>query len=228
MINPMLSFMQLCDSNFPSGAFSHSFGLETYIYEGAIHDAATFEAAMRIFMVNQMAYTDALACRLAYEAIENGQFDGIIELDHVLLALSLSKETREGTRRIGERMAKLCSDLYESLLIDTYYQRIRQKKANGHPSIVFALAAHHLRADKNDAIAAHLFSGVHSLIQNAVRAIPLGQTDGQRILLALQPIIQAIADQTETMTEDELGMNMPGLEIAQMRHEQLPVRLFMS
>lgn len=228
MINPMLSFMQLCDSNFPSGAFSHSFGLETYIYEGVIYDAATFEAALRTFVVNQMAYTDALACRLAYEAIETGRFDDVIELDHVLLALSLARETREGTRRIGERMAKLCTDLYGNTLIDRYYQCIRQKEANGHPSIVFALAAHHLQAEKKDAIAAHVFSSVHSLIQNAVRAIPLGQTDGQRILLALQPLIQQIADQTEMMTEEELGMNMPGLEIAQMRHEQLPVRLFMS
>lgn len=228
MINPMLSFMQLCDSNFPSGAFSHSFGLETYIYEGTIFNAVTFERAMRVYMETQMAYTDALACRLAYEAIENGRFDHLIELDHMLSALALAKETREGTRRIGERMAKLCVDLYESPLIDTYFKQIRQKEVNGHPSIVFALAAYHLQADKKDAIAAHLFSGVHSLIQNAVRAIPLGQTDGQRILLALQPLMQDIADQTETMTEEELGMNIPGLEIAQMRHEQLPVRLFMS
>lgn len=228
MINPMLSFMQLCDSNFPSGAFSHSFGLETYIYEGSIYDAGTFEAAMRIYMSNQMAYTDALACRLAYEAIEQEQFGQVIELDILLLALSLPKETREGTRRIGERMAKLCMDLYDSPLIRQYYEAIRRKEVSGHPSIVFALAAHHLQADKTEAIAAHLFSGVHSLIQNAVRAIPLGQTDGQRILLSLQPLIQEIADRAEQMAEDELGMSMPGLEVAQMRHEQLPVRLFMS
>lgn len=183
---------------------------------------------MRMYMTNQMAYTDALACRLAYEDIESGRFDHLRELDHMLSALALPKETREGTRRIGERMAKLCADLYKSPFIDTYVKQIRQKKVNGHPSIVFALAAHHLQADKKDAIAAHLFSGVHSLIQNAVRAVPLGQTDGQRILLALQPLIQEIAERTETMTEEELGMNMPGLEIAQMRHEQLPVRLFMS
>jgi urease accessory protein len=228
MINPMLSFMQLCDSNFPSGAFSHSFGLETYIYEGSIHNAETFESAMRIYMANQMAYTDALACRLAYEDVAACRFDHLTELDHMLSALALPKETREGTRRIGERMAKLCMDLYESPSINMYYKQIRQKKAVGHPSIVFALAAHYLQAGKKDAIAAHLFSGVQSLIQNAVRAIPLGQTDGQRILLALQPLMREIADQTEEMTEEELGMNMPGLEIAQMRHEQLPVRLFMS
>ncbi|OLN23026.1 urease accessory protein UreF [Domibacillus antri] len=228
MINPMLSFMQLCDSNFPSGAFSHSFGLETYIFEGTIQDAPTFENAMRIYMKTQVAYTDGLACRLAYEYIEQSQQEKITELDHTLYALALAKETREGARRIGERMAKLCVDLYKSPLIDSYHQQIRRKEVNGHPSIVFALAAHHVRADKEDAVAAHIFSSVHSLIQNAVRAIPLGQTDGQRILLALQPLIQDITIQIEKLTEEELGMNMPGLEIAQMRHEQLPVRLFMS
>lgn len=228
MINPMLSFMQLCDSNFPSGAFSHSFGLETYIFEGAIHNADTFEKAMRIYLEIQMAYTDGLACRLAYEYIEENRQEKIIELDHLLSSLALAKETREGTRRIGERLAKICLDLYGSPLMESYYQQIKRKEVNGHPSIVFAMAAQHLQADKQAAIAAHIFSSVHSLIQNAVRAIPLGQTDGQRILLSLQPLIQAITARIENMTEEELGLNMPGLEIAQMRHEQLPVRLFMS
>lgn len=224
----MLAFMQLCDSNFPSGAFSHSFGLETYIFEGAIHDASTFEQAMKTYLETQMAYTDGLACRLAYEYIEQNQLEKLTELDQLLSALALAKETREGMRRIGERLAKLCMDLYGSPLIKLYYEQIKRKEMNGHPSIVFALAAHHLQAKKQAAVAAHLFSGVHSLIQNAVRAIPLGQTDGQRILLALQPLIENVTNRIENMAEEELGMNMPGLEIAQMRHEQLPVRLFMS
>lgn len=228
MINAMLSFMQLCDSNFPSGAFSHSFGLETYIFEERIYDAPSFKEAMQTYLHTQLTYTDGLACRLAYEWIENGQPDRLIQLDQLLSALALAKETREGTRRIGERLAKLGTDLYDSPLLSWYYKQITEKKAAGHPSIVFALCAHHLHADKQAAVAAHLFSAVHSLIQNAVRAIPLGQTDGQRILLFLQPLIQQTVEKIEQLSEDDLGMNMPGLEIAQMRHEQLPVRLFMS
>ena len=42
MINNILSLFQLCDSNFPTGAFSHSYGLESYIQEDKVHDQATF------------------------------------------------------------------------------------------------------------------------------------------------------------------------------------------
>ena len=42
-MNPnILSLFQLCDTNLPTGGFSHSFGLETYIQEGQVHDQATF------------------------------------------------------------------------------------------------------------------------------------------------------------------------------------------
>ena len=42
MDNNILSLFQLCDSNFPTGAFSHSYGLESYIQEDHVHDQATF------------------------------------------------------------------------------------------------------------------------------------------------------------------------------------------
>ena len=51
MGNNMLSLFQLCDSNFPTGAFSHSYGLESYIQEDQVHDQATFPSGfMRMSM----------------------------------------------------------------------------------------------------------------------------------------------------------------------------------
>lgn len=228
MTNPLLAFMQLCDSNFPSGAFSHSFGLETYIYEGIIQDAETFEQVLHAYINGQMIYTDALACRLAYEAIGKKDWATIVDLDEQLAASSLARETREGIRRMGERLVKLCTDLYESDDIRQYALMVKQKQAVGHPSIVFALAASHLQAPLHDTMMAHLFGSVQSLVQNAVRAVPLGQTDGQRILIRVQSVIEAAVQRTKNLDKSELGRTMPGLEIAQMKHEQLPVRLFMS
>jgi urease accessory protein len=69
---------------------------------------------------------------------------------------------------------------------------------------------------------------VSSLIQNAVRGVPLGQTDGQKLLVEMQVKIHEAKNRIMKLTKDDLGAVSPGLEIAQMRHERLHVRLFMS
>jgi urease accessory protein len=93
---------------------------------------------------------------------------------------------------------------------------------------VFAIVAYHLRVKKEAAIGTYLFAGVSSLIQNAVRRIPLGQTDGQKILVEIQPVLNEAVRTILRLKLDDLCAVSPGLEIAQMRHERLHVRLFMS
>lgn len=228
MINALFPLLQLCDSNFPSGAFSHSFGLETYIQEQNITGRDSFTQALSIFIRKQLVYTDGLACRLAIESLEAGEDASLEELDRLLYVSCLAEESRMGNKRIGERMAKLCSELYPSSALSNYVARIKAKQAYGQPAIVFALVAYHLTVSKETAIGAYLYANVSSLIQNAVRGIPLGQTDGQKILVGIQPLIGKAVDQILQLTIEDFGAVSPGLEIAQMRHERLHVRLFMS
>lgn len=228
MTNSLLSLIQLCDSNFPSGAFSHSFGFETYIQRNQIYNTATFQEALRTYLDVQLTYTDGLACRLAYEHAAHDQFNEIMRIDHELYALALSKETREGTRRVGQRMLKLCLKLFQGSYLEKYMSEVKAKKAYGHPAVVFALASLQLNITKEEAILSHLYASISSLIQNAVRGIPIGQTDGQKTLVLFQPMLQHALQHILQADQEEFGAVTPGLEIAQMQHEQLHVRLFMS
>lgn len=228
MTNVLFPLLQLCDSNFPSGAFSHSFGLETYIQEQVITDKESFAKAITIYIRKQLVFSDGLACSLAYDALQQNDRLDIVELDQLLFASNLAQETRIGTRRIGERMAKLCMDLYPSPILIDYVKSIKEKKINGHPALVFAIVAHHLRVPKEKAIEAYLFATVSSLVQNAVRGIPIGQTEGQKILVEIQPLLKDSVKAILRLSKEDLGAVSPGLEIAQMRHERLHVRLFMS
>ncbi|MBK0005506.1 urease accessory UreF family protein [Priestia aryabhattai] len=228
MTNSLLSLIQLCDSNFPSGAFSHSFGFETYIQRNQIYNTETFQEALRTYLDVQLTYTDGLACRLAYEYAAHDQFNEIMRIDHELYALALSKETREGTRRVGQRMLKLCLELFQGSYLEKYMSEVKAKKAYGHPAVVFALASLQLNITKEEAILSHLYASISSLIQNAVRGIPIGQTDGQKTLVLFQPMLQHALQHILQVDQEEFGAVTPGLEIAQMQHEQLHVRLFMS
>lgn len=223
-----MALLQLGDSNFPSGAFSHSFGLETYVQEGSVHNKTTFFEWIRVYLEKQITYTDGLACRLAFDALNHNEMNEIWSLDQRLFVQNIPEETRQANRRIGERLIKMGIDLYAIPLLNVYLEKIRTKEAFGHPAIVFAMICYFLKIEKKQAILTYLYSSIGTLVQNGVRGIPLGQTDGQRILLEIHPYLLKAMKQIEMLDRDDFGAVTPGLEIAQMRHQRLHVRLFMS
>ncbi|MFL6562132.1 MAG: urease accessory protein UreF [Bacillus sp. (in: firmicutes)] len=228
MDNQLLSLLQIGDSNFPSGAFSHSFGLETYIQDEAVYSKETFFEWIRIYLEKQIAYTDGLACRLTFDALQKNDKPELWVLDQKLFVQNIPKEAREANRRIGERLIRMGIDLYSIPLLEEYLKKIRAKEAYGHPGIAFSIICKYLGIEKRQGILTFLYSSMVTLIQNGVRGIPLGQTAGQRILLELHPYLQKTTEIIEGMDADDFGAVAPGIEISQMRHERLHTRLFMS
>ncbi|RDW19363.1 urease accessory protein UreF [Oceanobacillus chungangensis] len=228
MFNPTLALFQLCDSNFPTGAFSHSYGLETYIQEGKVHNQATFSKWLDVYLNEQLVYADGLATRIAYEALEGNQQEDIWKLDRLLAVQNLPRETREGTQRIGEGMLNLVESLYDVPIIKAYKERIKKKQAFGHPAIVFTIIGHHLNVSLRDTTLYYLYSNLTTLVQNAVRAIPLGQTAGQKTMQQFQPVLVKALEKIEGLKMDDFGIVSPGLELSQMKHERVNIRIFMS
>jgi urease accessory protein len=228
MDNSILSLFQLCDSNFPTGAFSHSYGLETYIQEDLVRDSATFLQWLHVYLEEQLIYSDGLACRLVYEALEKEDFQKVWKLDRMLNVQNLPRETREGTQRMGDRMLNLAEALYEIRALSLYRERLKMKQSFGHPAIVFTMVGHHLGVSKTSTTLYYLYSCISSLVQNAVRAIPLGQTAGQKIIQEFQGALVATTEKIQNLDEADFGIVSPGLELAQMKHERVNIRIFMS
>lgn len=76
---------QFCDSQVPTGAFSHSFGLETYIQRRTVHDEASFQQWLTLFLNEQLTYADGLTMRLVYDALNHQDEAAILRLDQLLL-----------------------------------------------------------------------------------------------------------------------------------------------
>jgi urease accessory protein len=228
MDEKILSLFQLCDSNLPTGAFSHSYGLESYIQENIVLNQETFSQWLQVFIHEQLIYSDGLASNLVYDALEKENFQKVWTLDRLLKVQNLPRETREGTQKMGERMLNLVISLYEAPILSVYRKRIEEKQSFGHPSIVFTMTAHYLGIPKSTTILFYLYSVVSSLVQNAVRSIPLGQTAGQRVLHDAKSLLVNAAEKIERMTEEDFGIVSPGIELSQMRHERVNIRIFMS
>lgn len=122
-----LRLFQFCDSQFPTGAFSHSFGLETYIQRQTVHDAESFTQWLTLFLNEQLTYSDGLAMRIVYDALENNNQTKILDIDKKIFVQSVPKETRVGTKQMGTRMVKLAMELYDAPWIQWYHEQMNLK-----------------------------------------------------------------------------------------------------
>lgn len=228
MYNPHLALIQMCDSNFPTGAFSHSFGLESYIQDGSVYDEVSFSKWLRTYLHEQLVYSDGLGARLVYEALDENDIEKVWKLDHLITVQNFARESREGSMRMGERMVSLSETLYKAPILSVYKKRIKEKNAYGHPAIVFTMVGNYLQIPIETTLLYYLYSSVGSLVQNAVRAIPLGQTNGQKIIYSFQSELTKAVETIMNLDEDDFGIVSPGLELSQMQHERLNIRIFMS
>lgn len=239
-----LPLAQLCDSALPTGAFSHSFGLETYICEGVVDGEATFVSWLRALVSTQLTFSEGLGLRLAFEAVAADDWEAIAHLDALLVAQAVPIQVRRAGVTMGRRMltiARLALEGTDGGRLLSRYAALVDTGGSGntgnagdtggcrsHPAIVLAIAGYALEAPPAAVTAAYLQSSVISLTQNAVRAIPLGQDAGQRAIASVRGDVRAAVRRIGGLDEMDLGAAAPGIEISQMRHERQRARMFMS
>ncbi|MFB9651067.1 urease accessory protein UreF [Pseudarthrobacter oxydans] len=217
-----LALQQLVDSALPTGAFAHSLGFETYVDAGVVRDEASFGVWLSAFISQSLSYSDGLAIRFLYEGWDAG------ELDELLSASLLPRQVREASVKMGLRLLEIGAEVFPSPELQLYRDLVATGRAAGHQPLAFAVVARSLGVPLPEALAAYLFAAVTSLTQNAVRAIPLGQNAGQRLLRQAADGVAAAVERIPHLTPDDFGAVTPGLEISQMRHERQRARMFMS
>jgi urease accessory protein len=94
--------------------------------------------------------------------------------------------------------------------------------------IAFALAAVLTGASARDALLAQAFGWAENMVQAAIKAVPLGQSAGQRMLDALVDTIPAAVETALTTTDHTRQAHAPMLAILSARHEAQYSRLFRS
>jgi urease accessory protein len=221
----LLTLLQLTDSFFPTGAFAHSFGLETYVQRELVNDAETFERFLRSTLHHSLRDGDAVAIGLTYKAIEIGQ---IVDLDARLTAMKVARESREGSIKIGKQFLRNASILERNELLNEYAEQVQSGRCVGHHAVTYGVVASTTKIDLFSAILGYLHAHVVGQVSAAVRLIPLKPTDGQRIIQNIRPDLIDIARFAEGATIDDLSSFTPGLDIRSMQHERLYSRLFIS
>lgn len=98
--------LQVNDALFPIGGYSHSQGLETYIQQGIVHDEETAAEYIGKKLKLNLACTDLLGVRLAYEYALKEDVAALDMLEEILGASRIPMEQREASRKMGSRFTK--------------------------------------------------------------------------------------------------------------------------
>ncbi len=180
-------------------------------------------------MCYSFCYNEFLSVRLAYEYAAAGQIQKIETLDDLLEASRVAKETREAGHKLGSRFAKTVMGMdipYESDIFRVYCGQ-RKDRPMTH-SIVYGVFCAAVGIPYEDVMEHYLYAQTSSMVTNCVKTIPLSQTDGQHLLYKSQELFPKLLNLLKNLTEDDLCLSAPGIDIRCMQHEGLYSRIYMS
>jgi urease accessory protein len=220
--------LQLSDQFFPTGAYAFSHALETYVAQGLVHDRASCQQLLEHLCYNALGPCDLVFCRHAFRLAATPALDALVALDRRLTACKVPRELRLESRHTGQAFLRAALALSPPPLVGAFFQRVQQDATPGHHAIAFGLVARSLGLAEEPTLLAYLYNVTAGLVATAVRLVPLGQTDGQRLLHTLAPTLLEVMQLYRQLTPEEAWSCTPGLDIRSMQHERLYSRLCRS
>jgi urease accessory protein len=210
---PLLHLLAWLSPGFPTGGFAYSHGLEWAVEAGDIRDADTLRNWLNDVVAHGSVRSDTILLRHAH--CNASDPDALREIAALGLAATPSRERRDEALNQGRAFA-LAVAPWAPVPDDMPY------------AVAVGAAAAGKGVPEDAAAVAYVQAFATNLISAAVRLVPLGQTDGLRVLAALEPVILATAEDTKTATLDDLGGCAFRSDLSAMRHETQYTRLFRS
>lgn len=224
-----LNLIQVHDSSFPIGTYSHSYGMESYTQDGRITKADEFLEFASNYLIENLAINDVIFIRQAFQATKDQDIKRLKELDEINGALRLAKESREASISTGRQFLRTLSNLYpDNEFIQEWDDLVRKRVVGGHYDITYGIYAALFDIDINAAVQMYLYSTINTLIVNAVRSVPFGQNTGVRLMHEMIPLIMEETMKSEHLTTDDATNNALGIEMGSIHHEYLNHRLYIS
>jgi urease accessory protein len=205
----LLKLSQWLSPGFPVSSYAYSHGLEAEIAAGRVRDAEALRDWVAGVLHAGAGRTDAILMLAARRG--SAEIDALTDLAR---ALAGSRERLEETEAQGRALAETLAGL-----------GVGDGAARPYP-VALGLAARGLDLSDETVAALYLqgFTGV--LVSAAVRFVPLGQAEGQRVLAGLHGVIERVAADVCAAGLDDIGTAVFGADLAAMEHEGLEVRIF--
>lgn len=215
-----LRLLQLSSVSLPVGGFAFSQGLESSIDCGWLRTKSDTFEALSLQLTEGLGRLDLPLLQRAMASFSQCDLIALTQWNDLALACRETQELRLTDTAMGMALARLLRNL-----------GIELPFSPAEPlSFVtgYAMAASHWGIPFHSAALGFSWAWLENQIAAATKLVPLGQTDAQRLLGELQPLIPEAIALATTLEDDDIGACLPALAIASCCHETQYSRLFRS
>ena len=211
--------------SFPVGAFSYSSGIEWAVEAGDIHDAASLRDWLATMLTDGAGFCDGVFLAQTHRAASAHDDAMLRETAELAAAFVPSRERQLETTTQGRAFIEIARTAWGCDGLDALI-------AACDSAIVYPVAVGLVSAAHDLPLPPSMHAFMHAVVSNWIsagsRLVPLGQTDSQRILAALEPVVAATAKRALDASLDDLGSATFRADLAGLRHETQYTRLFRS
>ena len=211
--------------SYPVGAFSYSGSLEWAVEAGDIRDAGMLARWLAAMIHDGSGYGDAVLFAHAHRATVTGDDAALAAVAELAAAFTASRERFLETTAQGRAFFDTTRAAWPCAALERLAAAWTGPLA--YPvAVAVASGGHGIAVEP--ALAAYLQAVAANLVSAGLRLVPLGQTDGQRVIAELEPLIAATVERALACPLEEIGGASFRADIAGMRHEIQYTRLFRS
>lgn len=211
--------------SFPVGAFAYSSGIEWAVEAGDVVDAASLRDWLAAMLTDGSGFCDGIFLVQAHRAVAARDYALMTNIAELTAAYVNSRERQLETTAQGRAFLDIARSAWSCPALDAALANFNGPVA--YPAAVGIVSAAH-GLPLTPSLHAFLHAIVSNWISAGLRLVPLGQTDGQRILAALEEVVMSTGDRALRATLDDLGGATFRADLASMRHETQYTRLFRS
>lgn len=223
----LLQGLRFIDSFFPSGGYAFSSGLEAAVQGGCVKNAEDLSWFVLESLTRGLGERDAVAAGLAHEAFSGGMRGPVVTVDQELEAMKIGREGRIASRQMGRQVIRVAAERRDRCpLLHEYLVDVEAGNSPGHLAVSLGLTLAAAEWSKEDAIAALLYQAATGYAAAAMKLLPIGQREGQRLLESWLAEIEPVSRQAAQ--QRILRSWSPVQDIYAMRHGRLESRLFRS
>lgn len=211
---------------YPIGAFSYSHGVETAVEEGFVTDRTSLVAWLASVLRDGTGAVDGALFATGWRAAAAADWPAFDAVAERAAAWRGTSEMALESRQQGGSFLSVTRLAWPHEALEAAHVRLSGELALP-VAVALAAAAHEVPLEQ--ALAGYLHAFTANLISAALRAVPLGQSDGQLALAMLEPVVhETVRRALAVESLDEVGTATPLLDWCSLRHETQYTRLFRS
>ncbi|WP_246500083.1 urease accessory protein UreF [Azospirillum soli] len=214
--------------SFPVGGFSYSHGIEAAVEQGLVRDRETLTRWLDGILRHGAGRTDGMLFAAAHRAVLSNDAAAFAWAVERADAMRASSETALESRAQGQAFLLAIRTAWPLDGLERWDAVIAETGRPVAYAVAVALVSALIRVPEGPALTAYLHAFAANLVSAGVRLVPLGQTDGQKALAALDSVVHHAAGAALAAPLDDLGSRAMAVDWTSMIHETQYTRLFRS